>query len=91
MQRYRAFADILLPVFAGDDKTDKPEAGEEVMSSAYEEIKAAADAMDCDRLESIFDEMNEYSIPEKERMLYDKLKSAFDRFDYEEIVSLLAK
>ena len=90
MQRYRSFKDLLLPVFGSDNNSDKPEASEEVMSSAFEEIKAAADAMDCDRLESIFDEMNEYSIPEKDAELFSKLKHASDNFDYDEIINLLS-
>ena len=45
--------------------------------------------MDCDQLEGIFAEMEEYSIPESEATLYEGLRVATSRFDYEEVLKLL--
>jgi hypothetical protein len=47
--------------------------------------------MDCDRLEEIFIEMEDYRIPDGEVELYKKLKQAVDHFDYEGILTLLDK
>ena len=59
------------------------------MESIYEELRSAADDMDCDQLEGIFAEMEEYSIPESEKTLYEELRAAASRFDYEAILKLL--
>ena len=61
------------------------------MESVYEEMREAAEEMDCDRLEEIFTEMEDYRIPDGEVELYKKLKQAVDHFDYEGILTLLDK
>jgi hypothetical protein len=61
------------------------------MESVYEEMRDAAEEMDCDRLEDIFTEMEDYRIPAEEVERYKKLKLAVDHFDYEGILSLLDK
>ena len=70
---------------------DKPEAGAELMEGVMEEIRSAAEDMDCDRLEDIFGEMDAYRIPEAQSELYGKLKEAAAMFDYEGILALLPK
>ncbi len=55
----------------------------------YEELKDAADSMDIDRLEEIFEEMEAYSMPEEEKDLWGRLKEACDGLDYEGLSSLL--
>ena len=93
IETYRGFKVQLAEVFAEEQTAveEKPEANMELMESVYEELRAAADEMDCDRLEDIFTEMEEYRIPETEVELYKKLKQAVDHFDYEGILSLLNK
>ena len=88
MSEYRSFQEPLAQIFGGNDE-DKPEADADLMIAVYEEIKSAAEDMDSDRLDSIFEEMGEYRIPEAEEKLWKQIKSAADRFDYEEIQSLL--
>ncbi|MCR4789410.1 MAG: response regulator [Lachnospiraceae bacterium] len=92
MNEYIGFKDILSPIFEDDkDASDKPVAGEELMSEAYLEIRSAAEDMDCDRLESEFEEMSEYAVPKKEEALWNKIRNAFEQFDYDGIVSLLSE
>ena len=94
LDTYRSFQIQLAEVFAKGQSVaedDKPEADKELMESVYEELRAAAEEMDSDRLDDIFAEMEEYRIPETEAKLYQKLKQAADHFDYETILSSLDK
>ncbi len=59
------------------------------MAEVFEEIRAAAEEMDCDRLEGVFEEMDAYRIPQKDAELYEKLKDAYAQYDYDGIVKLL--
>lgn len=92
METYQGFKAQLAEVFAGEAPTEaeeRPEADRELMEGVYEELRAAAEEMDCDRLEDIFAEMEEYRIPEQDDELYRALKLAAEHFDYETILSLL--
>lgn len=94
LETYRGFKAQLAEIFAEGQpagENDKPEADMELLEGVYEELRAAAEEMDCDRLDDIFSEMEEYRIPVQEAELYKKLKQAADHFDYETILSLLSK
>ena len=95
MAKYRSFKEPLAEVFAEkatEVKADaKPTASEELMAGAYEKIKMAAEDMDCDQLEGIFAGMEEYSIPEADAPVYEKMKTAAAQFDYETVLKLLAE
>jgi HPt (histidine-containing phosphotransfer) domain-containing protein len=94
IETYRGFKAQLAEVFAREQKAaedEKPEADATLMESVYEEMRDAAEEMDCDRLEDIFTEMEDYRIPAEEVERYKKLKQAVDHFDYEGILSLLDK
>ena len=43
----------------------------------------------CDRLDDIFAEMKAYRIPEGDRDLFEKLRSAAGKFEYDRILELL--
>ena len=90
IREYRNYKEVLTPLF--DDKKEEKAgtvADAFVLKTAYEEIRGAADEMNCERLENIFTEMEEYSIPEEERERFEKLKGAAKNYDYEKILSLL--
>ncbi len=90
MDEFRSFKEPIGEVFgSSEDDSDKPEADASMLKSMFEEIRAAADDMDCDRLESIFDEMSGYRIPDAEKELFEKVKSAADDFDYDTILEIL--
>ncbi len=89
IEKYRSFKDILSGVFPEAGNAGKPEADADLMNGVYEEVLAAAQDMDCDRLDSIFAEMEDYSIPVGEEALYNKLRQAAGNFDYDSIVNLL--
>ena len=79
MEKCRSFKAPLAEVFAAaqeEDKQveDKPEADADLLAAVYEEIRTAAEDMDCDRLEDIFTEMEEYSMPAQEKEKWKQLK-----------------
>ena len=59
------------------------------MKDVLEEIKAAADDMDCDRIEAVFSEMKDYSIPSEYKDLWNTVNEAATQFDYEKIVECI--
>ncbi len=90
MEHYRAFAPVLAEIFTEEKSADDlPEADPEIMAEVFEEIRAAADAMDIDRLESVFAEMEDYRIPAADAEAYGKAKEAANVFDYEKILAIM--
>jgi hypothetical protein len=47
--------------------------------------------MDCDRLEEIFSEMNDYRVAGSEEEKWKQLKAAAEQFDYGKIIEVLGK
>ena len=95
LKEYAEFKIPLAEVFeilSKEEQSDenKPEADEELMVEVFNELKAAAEDMDCDLLQGIFDEMAQYRIPEDRKELFEKVRSATQRFDYDEITELLS-
>ncbi|MCR5591457.1 MAG: response regulator [Lachnospiraceae bacterium] len=91
MKEYMLIKELLSKVF--DEKESgnkKPEADDGIMREAYEGIKAAAAAMDCEMLESIFDEMEKHDLPAGEHGLFSELKAASEKYDYDRILDLLS-
>ncbi len=87
---YMAFAGVLVGFDSDDsDDSDKPLADDVLIGKALEEIKSAAEDMDCDKLESIFEEMSEYRIPDDKSDLFNNIKAAVDNFAYDDILEYL--
>ena len=72
-----------------ENTEQKPEADVLLMANTYQEIREAAQDMDCDRLDTIFREMTEFTIPASDKALFGKLKLASDNFEYDKIIKLL--
>ena len=92
MQNLRKFKAPLSEMFREEEKgkeLDRPEADAALMEVMYDEIKSAAEDMDCDRLEGIFSEMEAYTIPETDAERFAKLKEKAGRFDYEGMMEIL--
>ena len=90
METLRGFKESLAKIFSVDE-TDKPEADADLMTDVFEEIKSAAEDMDCDRLQDIFSEMSDYKIPNNFAELWTSLEEATAKYDYETILNLLAR
>ncbi len=88
---YRALRDPL-SVIVEKDSGDRAvaEAADWIMEDFYKAVRIAADDMDCDRLESIFSEMDAYRIPADHEEIYKKLKAAAADYEYVEILSILS-
>ena len=89
MGKYTALVELISETLVAEDDSDKPPAAPEYILAKYEEIKAAAEDMDCEKLEEIFSEMSGYRIPDTEKGLYEKLKNAASDYDYDGILELL--
>ena len=92
IKSFENLKDLLTPMFekSQDSDSEKPVADPSLMAETFEEILNAADAMDCQRLEEIFEDMTDFAIPVEDRELFYKLKNASQRFDYDAIISLLS-
>ena len=92
MKEFLKFKELLSPVFGTDDSTgmkDKPVADDFLIKSVYDGLKEAAEKMDCDMIEDIFKEINEYEIPEPEKEKFKSLREKADALDYDGIVKVL--
>ncbi len=90
IDKYDKFREPLSAVFAAlDSDTEKPEADPDLMKTIFEEIKSAAVDMDCERLDAIFEEMQDYSIPADSRELYERLREYSEKYEYKNITGAL--
>ena len=92
MEKYRSFEPCLQEIFGNSESdADKPVADEALMSEMYRMVKSAAESMDCDQLEGLFAELDNYRIPDKDKAVYKRLKEASDKYDYNEILEILKR
>ncbi len=90
MEEYQSFKAPLSEIFAKEQmQGEMPEADPEMLHGVYGKIRAAAEDMDIEALESILSEMKKYRIPENERALWKELTDAVSRYDYDKITELL--
>ena len=59
------------------------------MRSVYRDIKEATEEMDLSRLGDIIERMNGYRIPETESDRWKRIRTAYERFDYSDILELV--
>ena len=45
--------------------------------------------MDCDTIETLFEELDGYNLPEEAAAKFDAVRMKFDNFDYDGILKLL--
>ncbi len=74
-----------------DKEITKPMADEFLMGSVYDELRSAADAMDCEMIGDILKELEEYEIPADEKEKYDAICNKAREYDYNGIIELLTK
>jgi len=91
LREFRRFQTLLADVFVGNEKGDLPLADPGLMQEVYEEIKDAAEKMDIERLEAVFEEMKDFRIGDSEKERYERLENAYSMFDYEGIVKILSQ
>ena len=91
LREFRRFQTLLADVFVGNEKGDLPLADPGLMQDVYEEIRDAAEKMDIERLEAVFEEMKDFRIGDSEKERYERLENAYSMFDYEGIVKILSQ
>ena len=94
MEEYKKYKDIFSATFEnegadGDGNNDKPVADEFLMESVYEGLREGAEAMDCDVIDEVLKEMDEYAIPESEQKKFKALVEKAGEFDYQGILKIL--
>ena len=91
VKKVLSLKDIIVKVLNTDEKKRQslPMAGRDMMAGVFDEIYHAAEELDSYRLDGIFSRMEAYSIPEKDMPLFEKLKSAYNEFDYDMIIKEL--
>ena len=89
MGKYTALVEIISETIGSEEISDKSPAPPGFMLEKYGEIKAAAEDMDCEKLEDVFAEMSGYRIPDSEKGLFEKLKDAASNYDYDGILEML--
>ena len=90
MKDFASFREPLAQFFErqkAEEKADKPTADPDMMAAVYEELRLAAEDMDCDRLEAMIKEMEGYRIPDEEK--WKQIKSAVEAYDYDGVAQLL--
>ena len=93
MKGFRDIKDILSPVIknAFPENTGKPVIERSHLDKTYGDILDAATNYDTDRLDTIFELLKEYTVPDEDRELFEKIKAAYEQFDYPAVVSLLGQ
>ena len=87
MEDYLSFKESLSPIFT--EASDKPMADMALIESVYQELRGAAERMDCDMIEGIMKEMEDYAIPDPEKERFDKIREKADALDYDGILEAL--
>ena len=59
------------------------------MESIYDELRDAAENMDCDKIEGIMKEIGEYAIPGSEKEKFGRIREKADMLDYEGMLKAL--
>ncbi len=88
MAEYAEYKHRLSGIFE-EEAPDKPMADEYLMQGVYEGLREAASAMDCDTMEDILKELEDYTIPESDRDKFKAISEKAAAFDYDGIVKLL--
>ena len=91
LEEYRTYKSLLSPVMKKEDDSDKPVADEYLMQGVYDGLAEAAEAMDCDAMDQIFDELKDYSIPESEKEKYRLILEKAGQYDYDGVLEILRK
>ncbi|MBR6469668.1 MAG: DegV family EDD domain-containing protein, partial [Lachnospiraceae bacterium] len=96
MERYREYRIKLANLFAEPPDTDipakpagKPEADEELILMAIDELNDAAGEKDSERIKNVLAELDDYSIPDKYGKMWDEIINAADGNGFETIIGLL--
>ncbi len=88
---YRSYEDRFkaLDVLESKDESDKPLIDGLRLEEGYAALKEAAEAFDFDTADAIIEMLNEYTLPMKERGVYDMIKDKVRMVDRDGVLELL--
>ena len=86
---YRKFKELLKDLNESADDSGKEEIPEEELKDAYSALKDLVASMDYDGVEMVVSQVEEYKLPEDDRKLFDALKAALKKFDWDEMEKLI--
>ena len=94
LNNYRSLVMSLAEILAKLNPEEEKGSAKEVadadrMNRVYNDIKAAAEDMDSDRLDEIFSKMDSFIIPDDEKELFERIRAAADDFDYIAVTGLV--
>ncbi len=70
-------------------KKETPLVKASFLTACYGEIRDAAESMDLDRLDEVFEKMEEFSLPPEEVAFWDELRDAYEQLDYDRLGELM--
>ncbi|MBO4901385.1 MAG: response regulator [Lachnospiraceae bacterium] len=88
---YRAFKEILSPLHAAEqtEAGSRDPVPETELADAYTALREVIPLMDYDSVEMILTQLDNYSLPEKDALIMDKLKKAMKTFDWETMEEII--
>ena len=90
MEEYLSYREMLAPLYnEADGNEGKPVADEFLMAGIYEGLLEAAEAMNCDMVEEILKEIDDYTIPDQESEKFALIREKADQLDYEGMKELI--
>jgi len=89
---YRSIFDKLGQIYLKDtDAGDKPLISQEELDEAYEALRELVPQMEYDGIKMLFDELKDYELPEKDRVIFNSLKESLKRFDWDRMEEIMGK
>ena len=90
MTLYLSYAEKLKTfIDAGEDDSDKPLIDETELAEAFDAMRDIAKTFDYDSMNFVFQSLDAYRLPDKEKEIYAKIKNAADKLDWDTINDLL--
>ena len=91
MEDYVKLGEDLAFLYNTENENDaaKPMADTALIVDMYEGLHMAAEAMDCDMLEDILNEIGQYRIPDNEKDKFDSIRQMADTLDYDGILRII--
>ncbi len=93
LERYTAYESVFKP-FCDDGKdknVTKSEVDKEVLLKAFDDLRAAADDLDFDRMEEIVEKLSRYRYSDIEKELFMKLKKAVSDIDPDTALEMISE
>ena len=92
LEMYKSYIEVLKDFKeVKQDDAGKPLIEDDALAEAYEALKEIAASFDYDNAKFIMQSLEEYRLPEREAARYDKIKTALENLDWEQVNKLLTE